>query len=200
MDGVLIDARDWHYEALNRALRLFGYSISRDEHLAQYDGLPTSKKLAMLTKSKNLPAGLHSFINELKQDFTVDVTLRECRPKFIHEYALSMLKAQGFNLAVASNSISSTIKLMMEKSNLIQYLDFYLSNEDVSEPKPSPEIYLKAINILGLQPSEVVVVEDNMHGIKAAQAAGANVFIVESPEDVTFENIINYIESLKKNA
>ena len=39
MDGVLIDAKDWHYEALNRSLGLFGFSISRYEHLVTYDGL-----------------------------------------------------------------------------------------------------------------------------------------------------------------
>ena len=41
MDGVLIEAKDWHYEALNRALGLFGFGISRYEHLTTYDGLPT---------------------------------------------------------------------------------------------------------------------------------------------------------------
>ena len=46
MDGVLIDAKEWHYEALNRALGLFGYGISRYDHLSRYDGLPTRRKLA----------------------------------------------------------------------------------------------------------------------------------------------------------
>ena len=48
MDGVLIEAKDWHYEALNRALSLFGMEISRYDHLVTYDGLPTTKKLEML--------------------------------------------------------------------------------------------------------------------------------------------------------
>ena len=46
LDGVLIDATEWHYEALNRGLRLFGFDITRYEHLADYNGLPTRKKLA----------------------------------------------------------------------------------------------------------------------------------------------------------
>ena len=56
MDGVLIEAKDWHYEALNRALRLFGYEISRYDHLVTYDGLPTSKKLEMLSLEKGYGA------------------------------------------------------------------------------------------------------------------------------------------------
>ena len=71
MDGVLIDARDWHYDALNKALSHFGYLISRDSHLSTFDGLPTKDKLQILSKSKNLPFGLHSHINKLKQKYTI---------------------------------------------------------------------------------------------------------------------------------
>ena len=49
MDGVLIDAKDWHYEALNQALRLFGMEISRQELLQKFDGLPTKVKLKTLS-------------------------------------------------------------------------------------------------------------------------------------------------------
>ena len=61
LDGVLIDSRDLHFEALNCALGKVGekYIITRDEHLKQYDGLPTARKLSMLTANKGLPAGLH---------------------------------------------------------------------------------------------------------------------------------------------
>ena len=66
MDGVLIDAKDWHYEALNRALEHFGFAISRESHLSTFDGLPTRAKLQMLTKARGLPERLHEFINSLK--------------------------------------------------------------------------------------------------------------------------------------
>ena len=87
MDGVLIDARDWHYEALNRALGLFGFTITRHDHLVSYDGLSTRKKLEMLTLEQALPNGLHSFINEMKQRYTEELVLQKCRPVFQHEYA-----------------------------------------------------------------------------------------------------------------
>ena len=89
MDGVLIDARDWHYEALNRALGLFGYQISRFEHLVTYDGLPTRTKLRMLSLERGLPEGLHSFIDEMKQSYTIETTFARCKPRFDHQYALS---------------------------------------------------------------------------------------------------------------
>ncbi len=189
MDGVLIDAKDWHYEALNKALSLFGFTISRYDHLVTYDGLPTKKKLEMLTLERGLPKGLHNFINDLKQIYTMEMIFQKCKPVFYHEYALSRLKAEGYKLAVASNSIRQTVELMMEKSNLARYMDLMLSNQDVSKPKPDPEIYNTAIARLGLKPEECLIVEDNQNGIKAAQASGANVMIVSSVEDVNYTNI-----------
>lgn len=193
MDGVLIEAKDWHYEALNKALGLFGYEISRYDHLVTYDGLPTSQKLKMLSLEKGLPYGLHQFINDLKQRYTIEMVHVSCAPRFFHEYALSRLRSEGYHLAVASNSIWDTVHLMMEKSALHPYLDFFLSNQDVTKAKPDPEIYTTAIRRLALSPDEVMVVEDNHNGIAAATAAGAYVMKVETVYDVNYENIMNHI-------
>jgi beta-phosphoglucomutase len=200
MDGVLIDAKDWHYEALNRALKLFGYSINRYDHLTTFDGLPTKRKLEILTLDRGLPTGLHSFLNELKQLYTIELVHARCKPIFQHEYALSNLKSAGFKLAVASNSVRSSIELMMQKSNLIDYLDLFLSNQDVKVGKPDPEIYEKVIFYLGLSPAECLVVEDNENGIKAAQGAGANLMVVKTVYDVTLDNINNRIQQIEEIA
>jgi beta-phosphoglucomutase len=197
MDGVLIDAREWHYDALNSALRLFGYEISQDDHLELYDGLPTSKKLEMLSNRHGLPRELHGLINQLKQMFTMDIVQTSCKPTFNHEYALSRLSREGYQIAVASNSIKSTIQTMMTKAALDRYLTFFLSNEDVLEPKPAPEIYLTAFDKLGLKSEEVLVVEDNEHGIQAARASGAHVMVVKSPADVTYLAIKEEIDEIE---
>lgn len=198
MDGVLIDAKLWHYDALNRALSLFGYHISLHEHLTSYDGLPTAHKLNMLTVERGLPKSLHSFINEMKQSYTMEIVHAQCKPTFLHQRALSSLKKKGYKLAVASNSIRNTVEVMMEKSALDQYLDLKLSNQDVVHGKPSPEIYNKAIKALGLQPDECLIVEDNENGIKAAKASGANVLEVVETTDVTLENITARIKAINE--
>lgn len=196
MDGVLIEAKDWHYDALNRALRLFGHEISRYDHLTTYDGLPTSKKLEMLSIETGLPRTLHAFINEMKQKYTMEIVHAQCKPTFIHEFALSRLKAQGYKLAVASNSVRSTVEVMMSKAALSQYLDLQLSNEDVTHPKPHPDIYLKAMEQMNVAPSECLVVEDNDNGIKAARAAGAHLLVVKEVTDVTLSNIHQRIREI----
>jgi beta-phosphoglucomutase len=189
MDGVLVDARDWHYQALNRALRVFGYEIDRYDHLVTYDGLPTRRKLEILTRDSGLPHGLHAFINELKQIYTIELVHVHCKPSFQRQRALSRLKAEGYRLAVASNSVRKSVELFMETSSLRQYLDLLLSNEDVRRAKPDPEIYQKAFAELALPPEEVLVVEDNEHGLQAARASGAHVMAVDSVSAVTYENV-----------
>jgi beta-phosphoglucomutase len=196
MDGVLIDAKDWHYEALNQALKNFGMQIEYQEHLAKYDGLPTRDKLNILSQEKGLPVRLHSFINGLKQQYTMQIVANLCRPTFIHEYALSQLHREGYKLCVASNSIRSSIGEMMTKAGLIQYLEFYLSNEDVTNGKPDPEIYTKAIGMLNLNPSECLILEDNEHGLAAARASGAHVLKIDLVSDVNYNNIKSKINNL----
>ena len=199
MDGVLIEAKDWHYEALNQALQLFGYEISRYDHLTTYDGLPTSKKLEMLSLESDLPRELHSFINEMKQNYTMQIVYAKCKPRFIHEFALASLKAQGYQLAVASNSIRHTVEVMMEKARLDIYLDKIVASTDVAKPKPDPEIYLTTIAKLGLTPQECLIVEDNENGIKAATASGAHVLVVREVEEVNLTNILARITQIEAN-
>lgn len=198
MDGVLIDAKEWHYEALNRALELFGYTITRYDHLVTYDGLPTRKKLEMLTKERNLPKELHSFINEMKQQYTMEIVHAKCKPVFQREYAMSKLKADGYRIGVASNSIRNSIVTMMDMSDLSKYIDIIVSNQDVKEGKPNPEIYTKAIEGLGMKPEDCMVIEDNINGIKAGQAAGAFVMQVETVNDVTYDNIVKNIKEFEE--
>jgi HAD superfamily hydrolase (TIGR01509 family) len=197
MDGVLIDAKDWHYEALNQALELFGYKISRYDHLVTFDGLPTRKKLEMLSMEKGLPKGLHKFINHMKQIYTMEHVYMKCKPLFNHQYALSKLKTEGYGLALASNSVRITIDMMMEKADLQKYLDFTLSNQDVTKSKPDPEIYQTAIKRFNLKPEECLVVEDNPNGVKAALGSGANLLKVETVYDVTYQNIKNRIKEIE---
>ncbi|GAA4680001.1 HAD family hydrolase [Frondihabitans cladoniiphilus] len=189
MDGVLVDAKEWHYEALNLALGLFGYTILRTEHLETFDGLPTKSKLEILSAERGLPTGLHKFINEMKQSYTLEMIHTRCRPTFAHQYALSHLKREGLLIGVASNSIRESVELMMEKTALSEYLDVLLGATDVANPKPHPDIYLEAVRRLGLDPTDVLVVEDNQNGIAAAKAAGCHVLEVADTHEVNLENI-----------
>jgi HAD superfamily hydrolase (TIGR01509 family) len=197
MDGVLIDAKDWHYEALNRALNLFGMEISRYDHLVTYDGLPTIRKLQMLSMERGLPTRLHKFINEIKQQYTMEIVNSKCKPVYRHEYALAKLQKDGYQLAVCSNSVTSTIETMMERANLNRYLKFYISAQDVPNGKPDPAIYLESMKRLGLTPKDCLILEDNENGIKAANASGAHLMKISSVDEVNYQLIKQKISAIE---
>ena len=198
MDGVLVDARQWHYLALNKALELFGFVITLEDHESIFDGLPTRKKLEIISTKNGLPDSLHSFINELKQKYTIELVHKYCRPTFKHEYALQQLKQADYKIGLASNSIIATINLMMEKTSLKKYLDSVISAENVVNGKPDPEIYVKIFEKLLVDPCEVVVIEDNVNGIIAATQAGAHVLRVENPSEVNIDRILSFIEEIEE--
>lgn len=194
LDGVLVDATEWHYEALNRALRLFGFDISRYEHLSSYNGLPTRRKLEMLSVEKGLPVPMHGLLNRLKQVYTRDEILTKCRPVFEKEYMLHRLQREGYRLACCSNSVRDTLELMIRQSGLDPCFEFLMSNEDVSAPKPDPEVYVKAMARLGLRPEQTVIVEDAPHGIEAARRSGAHVCAVTGFSDVDYFRVRQAID------
>lgn len=197
MDGVLIEAKDWHYEALNKALGLFGMEISRFDHLVTYDGLPTLRKLEMLSLERGLPAQLHDFINTMKQQYTMEIVYSRCKPIYYHEYALSRLRTEGYKLAVCSNSVRASIDMMLNRANLSRHLDFSVSAQDVSVGKPDPAIYAHAMAQLSLDPQECLILEDNENGIKAAIASGAHLMRIASVEDVNFQRIKQRIAQIE---
>jgi beta-phosphoglucomutase len=194
LDGVLVDATEWHYEALNRALGLFGFNIARYEHLTTYNGLPTKKKLEMLSIEKGFPRGLHSLTHKIKQKYTREEILRSCTPVFEKEFMVHQLKRDGFKLGVCSNSIRESVELMLKGSGLWELFDLVLSNEDVAKAKPDPEMYLTACERLGVKPAEALVVEDAPHGVEAAKRSGAALCQVTGFNEVDYARVKHSLE------
>jgi len=190
MDGVLIDAKEWHYLALNSALNLFGYNISLEDHLRRFDGLPTKRKLEILSNEGGPPQALHALINEIKQERTLRLAATNCYPKPNLLSIFAFLKNEGYPIALATNSIRQTTEVMMKYSGLWDFFDLTLTNEDVNNPKPHPQIYEASCARLGISPNDTLVFEDNINGITAARLAGCKVFEVSDPNLLFLDDVI----------
>ena len=200
LDGVLVDAKDWHFKCLNKALAIFGCDISYKDHLTKFDGLPTKEKLKILNRENNFPMELQDIVNKLKQIYTQEYFSMRCLPNFSIEYLMKKLKSKNIKIAVASNSIRATVSIAIEKLKVAEFIEFYLSNEDVLKAKPDPEIYIKAMKMLKIKPKECLVVEDNYNGIKAAIDSGANLLKVASVYEVNHTNIMKKINEVNKSS
>jgi HAD superfamily hydrolase (TIGR01509 family) len=200
LDGVLVEAKNIHFDALNIALSEVDphYSITWNEHLSKYDGLKTKAKLNILTKEKNLPVNLHFSIEQRKQQLTLQMlgTIEPSQEIFDCMQTLSNL---GYKLACCSNSVRKTVFTVLSRLNIIQFFDLILSNEDVGNSKPHPEMYWKAISYMNLLPDETLIVEDSPFGLLAAEKSGSHILRVKSPSDINYSDIIDNIKIINKN-
>jgi HAD superfamily hydrolase (TIGR01509 family) len=200
LDGVLVETKTLHYESLNRALNSVDpmYCISIEEHLSKYDGLSTSRKLKMLSVEKGLPLDLHKNIWMAKQKYTIDLIKKFDVDHRITD-VLKRLREDGYTIAVVSNSIRETVKIALLKLGFLEFIDFYISNEDVKNPKPNPEIYLRSMIQAQTSPKETLIIEDSVIGRQAANDSGGYLMGINNPSEVTYTNIKNYIDSINKN-
>ena len=197
LDGVLIDSRELHYDALNDALRKVGeeFVITREEHLSKYDGLNTTKKLKMLTEQKGLPVSVYDQVWKDKQDATFNLVRGFCK-EYMLQTIFRQIKARGYKIAVASNSIRETVKLSLLSIGVMDEVDYFVSNEDVSRTKPYPEMYWKCMTALNALPKNTIIVEDSHIGRQGALDSGAHLLAVENAKEVNSEHMMQRIYDL----
>ena len=195
LDGVLVEAKEIHYEALNESLGE-KYMITWDEHLSRYDGLKTSQKHEMLTKDKGLPVELYDKVWINKQKLTIDKLRSLSQSEQLIE-CMTSLTNDGYKIAVCSNSIRKTVLTVLSKLGIIEYVDLIISNEDVKNSKPHPEMYWKAISMMSFLPEQTLIVEDSPYGLLAASRSKSHILRVKSPTEVSYFNIIKKINEIK---
>jgi HAD superfamily hydrolase (TIGR01509 family) len=197
LDGVLVDTRELHYESLNDALNSVGIdSISREDHLSYYDGKPTKQKLEILTTRIGLNPKDYTTIWKEKQSITLELIDKMTYDESMR-HTLDTLRQHGYKLAVASNSIRETVKMILLRRGLLEYFDFYISNEDVRHPKPHPQIYTECMNKWGFLPKEVMIIEDSRIGREGALNSGAHLCPVENYADTSYIKIMTKINELQ---
>ena len=195
LDGVLVEAKNIHFDALNDALGE-EYAISWAEHLSTYDGLKTNQKLEMLSERKGLPTELHKDIWEGKQKLTLQ-KLKELKPNQTLQSVMAALVEDGYKIAVCSNSIRKTVLTVLSKLGIMEFMDLVISNEDVKNSKPHPEMYWKAISMMSVLPEETLIVEDSPYGLLAASRSKSHVLRVKNPQEVTYTNIFKKLTEIE---
>jgi len=199
LDGVIVDTKDIHYKALNDAISLVDpkYIITEAEHVSRYDGLKTRTKLNMLSEEKGLPYTDHQKIYDKKQQLTIyhfsQILTNE---KMIEIF--KFLRKEGYMIGCCTNCIRRTALVALAKVGVIEYLDVIMTNDDVKNAKPHPEIYWNAMSIMGCLPEETLIIEDSPQGLLAATRSKAEVIRVKNSSDVTLEKIKSKLKIKKK--
>ena len=167
LDGVLVDACEWHRVAL---------------------------KLNKLSELGVLSEAQHAAVYECKQAKTIEIINKEAPLRQEKIDLLMWLRDADLPIACFTNSIRETATLMLQKTGIIEYFDYILTNEDVSLAKPHPEGYLHVLEYFNVSHQNTLIVEDSPKGLEAAYASGCKVLKVGNPDDVTVANLKEFID------
>ena len=195
MDGVLIDCKHIHAKAFISSWNISNPSYQIDEifHHKYLDGRNTYAKIDYLQKYFNTSVDRIEIFNT-KQAQTI-TALELFNYSNIISDVFEQLQKDGYIIACASNSIRPTVDLILNKLNITKYFNLILSNEDIKNPKPSSEIYLKVMNILQSAPENTYIFEDSVIGLIAAKASGANVICIHDSKDLNYSFITKSLKS-----
>lgn len=193
LDGVLVDACEWHFEALNKALLEFNFAaITHEEHLERYNGLPTYVKLEML----NIERPLAEQINELKQKYTLQIIRKN---KKIDQQKIELfeyLHKEKIRVICVTNSIRETAREMLSVTEQLNHIDLLITNEDVGKNKPSPDCYNLALQIMNFDGDRCIVVEDSPKGLQAAKSSRINyIWQVKNSKEVNLKNFMEFCDA-----
>jgi HAD superfamily hydrolase (TIGR01509 family) len=199
LDGVLFDGREWHEEAFLTALREINplQEVNSQYHCEFLDGLSTQQKLNLLTNKFGLKKDTYVSINSLKQKYTQEILTDKISPNLRIQHILKNLKEKKYRIVCVSNSIYKTIILALSKIGILQYFDGIFSNEDAFDPKPSPELYLRAFIREKISPAAALIIEDSEHGRTAAYGSCGHVLPVVDSMDVTYEKISRTLTNIE---
>ncbi|MFH1182001.1 MAG: HAD family phosphatase [Candidatus Woesearchaeota archaeon] len=206
MDGVIIDSEAIHLEADNEVLKEFGKSLSEKENL-KYVGTCNEEFYSDMKKKFNLPISVEELVRR-KVEIDIKLVGEKAKPILPTLELIKLLSKNKYKLALASSLATLQIESILRKLNLKKYFETIVSVDCVAKAKPSPEMFLKAANLLGVKNSDCIVIEDSDKGVMAAKAAGMKVIavpnsytkhhdlskadlIVSSLGDVTLETIKN---------
>ena len=199
LDGVLVKTKHIHFDALNEALSQIDpkFCISRSDHLNIFDGLKTRDKLNILSDSFGLPRDTHEEIWETKQKITSE-KFSTINPDSKLIEVFTWLRSRNIKMACCSNAVRKSVYGMLCRAGLIHFFDYILSNEDVDNSKPHPQMYWEAMSMFKANPENALIIEDSPNGLLAAQRSGANVWRVKSPQEITIKNLTLHLGENKK--
>ncbi|MFF3921248.1 HAD family hydrolase [Paenibacillus lactis] len=171
MDGVIIDSEPLHFEVDIQVMKDFGAAITQ-EQLEKYVGMTNPEMWKLIRDEYQLRRSVSEIIDYQLSNKIKILTAREMEPIDGIRELLADLKASGIPVGIASSSPPVFIQAVLDKFGLLDAFNCIVSGEEVDRGKPAPDVYLKAAELLGVEPASCMVLEDARHGIAAAKAAG----------------------------
>jgi HAD superfamily hydrolase (TIGR01509 family) len=170
-DGVLVDSESASAAAWRAALARFGYHIDAVT-FAGFVG--TTDRALAVAFAAHVGAGVDEVLSAAEEE------MRLIAGQGLNAFAdaVALVERLAVPIGVASNSDRWRLEVVLSAAGVRSLFDVTVAGDEVAEPKPAPDVYLRVATLLGINPGDCVVIEDSPTGVVAARAAGMSVVVV----------------------
>ena len=199
-DGTIIDTETAWYKVFKDAYEKYGVDLTLTTY-SQCLGtsLQTFNPYTHLSTHHAIPIDLDEFRAMILQNYEKLIEQESMRPGILN--LLQEAKAAGLKIGLASSSHRDWIDKFVEKLNIRDYFECYCTADTVTKVKPDPELYIQALEQLGVKANEAIAIEDSPNGARAAVAAGLHTVVIKNTltKQLPFSHGHYTIESLEHN-
>jgi putative hydrolase of the HAD superfamily len=181
-DGLILDTETPWFHAYREMFEELGAQLPLEEWAkvigTNFDHFNPIDYLEQQIKKKIDRA---QFVRQAGEKHVAFVQTMMVRPGVVNY--LQAAQRLGLRIGLASSSSRSWVETYLHKYDLYSYFEVIRTKDDVAQVKPDPELYLQALEHLGVKNTEAIVFEDSLNGLRAAKAAG--IYCVVVPNEVT---------------
>jgi beta-phosphoglucomutase len=197
LDGVLVTTEHNHFIAWKNTSDILGIPFDEEdnEQLKGISRVDSLKKILEMGK-KTISEEMFNELLRKKNEFYLN-SIQEINQSNLLPGVLSLLQTANFNgLKCAVGSSSKNARFILSKLQIENYFSVIVDGNDVSFPKPHPEVFIRGAELMGLIPSECIVFEDAQSGVQAAKAGGFTAIGVGNPALMDF--VDSYLPNLNE--
>jgi beta-phosphoglucomutase family hydrolase len=178
MDGTLIDNTPYHFKSWQALFKKYGKGdVTKETYYTEFSGVPVMQTIRRFFGADHDEAGLKALLNE-KEELYRQLYAPYLEPVNGLLPFLAGLKNAGVKMAMATSATVEDVDFILNRIPIRDDFGVIVNSAMVTRPKPDPQVFLKAAEILNVPPEKCVVFEDSLAGIRAANSAGMKVVAI----------------------
>jgi HAD superfamily hydrolase (TIGR01509 family) len=200
MDGTLVDSAECHWQAWRDTMSREGFPVTHGQFLATL-GQRNDYILRQWLGEKATPELIQHIGNAKEVLYRQLVREHGIAPLPGALEWVNLLHRQNWGQAIASAAPHANVETILDVLHASECFEAIVSAEDVHRGKPDPEVFLIAATKLGVAPEHCIVVEDALHGVEAARAAGMkSIGVSQNAKHLPANIVVRSLDLLDENA
>ncbi|WPJ94527.1 HAD-IA family hydrolase [Coraliomargarita algicola] len=176
MDGTLADTMPTHFTAWSRSMAMHGI-VFPEERFYALGGVPAGVIVDMLAKEQGKTVDADA-VAEAKEELFLEL-LKDVQP-ILPVKAIAEFHREHIPMAIATGSPKWVAEKILKALGIYDWFGAVVGADDVEYPKPAPDTYLRAAELIGVDPKRCHAFEDTELGMQAARNAGMTVININT--------------------